>query len=147
MHDVVLAQCAYGLQLPGSEPHMYCRKLIRFSATYPQIALASRSCPGVSKTHQHEHARGSRRVNWKTITSGGSGGLSDFIMFSVLCEHLTKFWHTSMFEGFGSDVPKVTLWENPQRECKTRMFVKSTCFYMCFHICPTRGPPGKGLGG
>ena len=73
VYDVVLCQCAYGLQLPGAAPNCYCLKRTRFWASFNVSSLA-RGCPGKSATHMHEHAQGSRKVNGVQVKLAAAAG-------------------------------------------------------------------------
>jgi hypothetical protein len=57
-----LHQCAYGLILPGAQPHLYCRKHTHIISNDPAVTELTRLCPGFSLLHQHEHAWGQRIV-------------------------------------------------------------------------------------
>ena len=57
-----LDQCAYGLALPGGPAHTFCKKSTRIVANFGDIRTVARICPGLSCTHKHEHAIGTRRV-------------------------------------------------------------------------------------
>ena len=60
LFHVSLDQCTYNLRLPGAPPNCFCLKRTRFVSKFATIASLHRSCPGLSKTHHHEHAIGSR---------------------------------------------------------------------------------------
>ena len=60
--DVFFEQCAYGLRLPGSLPHQFCRKRTKVLGSLPDLVRLERRCPGLSEAHRHEMAWGSRRV-------------------------------------------------------------------------------------
>jgi len=71
--DVVFCQCAYGLQLPGCEPHCFCMKRTRIWSSF-DVSQLERPCPGKTPTHLHEYAQGSRRVNGKTVKLAAAAG-------------------------------------------------------------------------
>ena len=68
-----LAQCAYGLVLPGAPPNTYCFKRTAFYANF-DIQSLSRACPGLSPTHKHEWAWGRRRVAGVAISLAKAAG-------------------------------------------------------------------------
>ena len=72
----VFDQCAYGLLLPGSASHIFCKKRTAILANFSSIAVLNRTCRGVQPTtHEHEHAWGSRSVggvNVKLATAAGA---------------------------------------------------------------------------
>ena len=77
-YSVTLDQCAFSLRLPGGAPHEFCKKRTKVVANFRQIAALERACPGVSPTHTHVHALGSRRVKtplgWRRISLAKAAG-------------------------------------------------------------------------
>ena len=67
-------QCAYGLRLPGSAKHVYCKKSTRILSNYPYISQLDRRCPGKCEAHQHEWAWGSVAVKGKSVKLAAQAG-------------------------------------------------------------------------
>ena len=68
MYCAHLCQCAYQLQLPGADRHLFCKKETLIYASYPEITSLSLMCPGKGPLHRHQICWGSAKVNGKTIS-------------------------------------------------------------------------------
>ena len=87
VHVVDFCQCAYGLRLPGAPRGVFCRKCTRVASNDPRIVSLARRCPGVSASHRHEHAWGSRKVRGTTIKLAAAAGAYP----EELCNTLARF--------------------------------------------------------
>ena len=67
-------QCAYGLVLPGAQQHHYCRKNTSILSNLPELVILQLSCPGISATHVHDVAWGSRKLDGRTVSLARSAG-------------------------------------------------------------------------
>ena len=73
--ESVFDQCAYGLQLPGSASHVFCKKRTAILANFSSISVLNRTCCGVQPTtHEHEHAWGSRSVGGVSVKLATAAG-------------------------------------------------------------------------
>ena len=63
--------CAYGLQLPGHEPGVFCKKRSTIITNVVALKKLEKFCPC---NHAHEHAFGSRKVNNKSIKLAAAAG-------------------------------------------------------------------------
>jgi len=61
-YSVAFDQCMFGLQLPGHQPHVFCKKSTKILGNFPGLLSLEKRCPGRSEGHEHEHAIGSRSV-------------------------------------------------------------------------------------
>ena len=67
-------QCQYGLQLPGSKSHEFCRKSTRIVGNFVELSAICLKCSGKTPRHQHIHAIGSVSVDGKRISRAGAAG-------------------------------------------------------------------------
>eukprot|EP00972_Heterocapsa_arctica_P105705 15573143-Heterocapsa_arctica.AAC.1 len=67
-------QCTYNLQLPPFDAHTFCNKSTRIWATFPDILVLNRKCPGLSEKHRHVHAQGSVKFEGKTVSLATAAG-------------------------------------------------------------------------
>ena len=67
-------QCAYGLQLPGADCYTFCRKRTCIYSNDLSLKKLSRYCPGLSKTHKHDHAWGSIKIAGKRFSKAAAAG-------------------------------------------------------------------------
>jgi len=58
-----LDQCAYGLHLPGTPQHFFCKKTTSVLSNVEGISKVCARCPGRSLVHQHHHAQGTLKVD------------------------------------------------------------------------------------
>ena len=73
VHEVVFDQCMYDLRLPGAAKHVLCRERMKVIGNF-DISSLQRNCVGISATHQHEFAWGSRTVQGKTVKLARAAG-------------------------------------------------------------------------
>ena len=85
---VVLDQCSYGLRPPSAEPWEFTKKSTKLLANFPAIMDMERRCPGVSHTHRHTHAIGSRRITESGRTRSVSLAMSASRYPAELCASL-----------------------------------------------------------
>ena len=71
---VNFSQCAYGLILPGARAQHYCRKNTSILTNLSELVILQLSCPGVSATHIHDVAWGSRKLEGGTVSLARSAG-------------------------------------------------------------------------
>ena len=92
-YSVTFDQCAFSLRLPGGAPREFCKKRTKVVANFRQIAALERACPGVSPTHTHVHALGSKRVKaplgWQRISLAKAAGRYP----ARLCDSLARAFH------------------------------------------------------
>ena len=67
-------QCAYGLQLPGSRSHEFCKKATSILTNVEALDSLERRCPGRSPHHVHQYAQGSIKVNGKSASASAAAG-------------------------------------------------------------------------
>ena len=67
-------QCAFGHRLPGAPKNVFCRKSTSVLTNLKCLSQLQRRCPGVSPSHLHEHAWGSRIVNNSRISLAAAAG-------------------------------------------------------------------------
>ena len=72
---VSFCQCSYGLRLPGSQSHEFCRKRISILTNIPVLSSLAKGCPGIS-AHHHHHivAWGSTRVKGRSLSLAKAAG-------------------------------------------------------------------------
>ena len=63
-----VCQCHYGLQLPGADKYVFCQKRTSILTNMQTLCTWAKPCPGISPTHQHESAWGSRAVDGKHVS-------------------------------------------------------------------------------
>ena len=70
--------------MPGAEPDSFCRKLTIFLGNFQEILALERACPGLSASHRHEHAFGSRVVDGKCVKLAAAAGHYPFDLVKAL---------------------------------------------------------------
>ena len=96
---VTLDQCAYNLVLPGASAGTFCRKRTSIASNMPRIVSLHRMCPGISKTHSHEHCWGSRSVTVgkriKSVSLARAAGMFPF----DLCNSIADIVYMSLSDA------------------------------------------------
>ena len=85
-------QCAYGLQLPGAPPDTFCRKNTYLLTNMNTLRQLSVKCPGLSETHHHETAWGSRIVNGERIQLTSAAGQYPLNLCNRWAQITSKFF-------------------------------------------------------
>ena len=89
--SVKLDQCAYCLSLPGAAACTYCLKRTLILTNMSSLEALSRKCPGISASHKHETAWGSRCVDGVNVKLAAAAGRYP--------ERLTASWAAAVVEG------------------------------------------------
>ena len=95
--EATFDQCSYDLKLPGCTWCEYCKKRTRIIGNFIEVESLVRSCPGLSASHQHMHAIGSRVVDGVRHSLAGAAGryprpLCDAVALAGRTAFLRLFW-------------------------------------------------------
>jgi len=72
--EVSFDQCAFGLRPPGASDFEFVKKPTTIIANFTHINQLSVHCPGISCSHKHIHAWGSRKVGDKRYSMAKAAG-------------------------------------------------------------------------